>query len=606
MKKTIPVICILLVVLACNNQPQQEAGYTIQAEVQQFLDEYTRKFCELDFIAQEAQWASNTKIIEGDSTNAIATRRASEVQAVFTGSEENINKAKEYLDQKSNLTNLQVLQLNSILYKAANNPGTVPDLVKERIKAETEQTEKLYGFDFKIDGEPVTPNEIDASLKEENDLDKRLKAWESSKEVGINLKEGLNNLRNLRNETVQNLNYSDYFSYQVSEYGMTSEEMMTLLRKIHSELFPLYRELHTYTRYELAKKFGVDEVPDYIPAHWLTNRWGQDWASMVTVEGFDIDAALSEKDEEWIIQQAERFYKSLGYDALPLSFWGKSSLFPAPKNADYKKNNHASAWHVNLDRDVRCLMSVEANSEWYETTHHELGHIYYFLEYSNADVPILLREGANRAFHEALGSLMGLAAMQKPFLIHLYLVDKNAEVDEMKALLKEALNYVVFIPWSAGVMSEFEHELYSNNLPQDQFNKKWWELKKKYQGIVPPTERGEEFCDAASKTHINNDAAQYYDYALSYLILFQLHDHIATEILNQDPRATDYFGKPLVGEFIRDIMYPGATIDWRELMKEATGEELSAKAMMNYFKPLMAYLKDINSGRKYTLEPVVL
>ena len=47
-------------------------------------------------------------------------------------------------------------------------------------------------------------------------------------------------------------------------------------------------------------------------------------------------------------------------------------------------------------------MSVVPNSEWYETTHHELGHIYYYLSYTNPDVPPLLRGGANRAYHDAL------------------------------------------------------------------------------------------------------------------------------------------------------------------------------------------------------------
>ncbi|MDQ7053817.1 MAG: M2 family metallopeptidase [candidate division KSB1 bacterium] len=136
-------------------------------------------------------------------------------------------------------------------------------------------------------------------------------------------------------------------------------------------------------------------------------------------------------------------------------------------------------------------MSVVPNAEWYETVHHELGHIYYFLEYSRPEVPILLREGANRAFHEGMGSLLGLAAMQKPFLAHLDLLPADAQTDEMRTLLKEALNYIVFIPWSAGVMTEFEYELYANDLPADQFNRKWWELKKTYQGIVPPSPRGE-------------------------------------------------------------------------------------------------------------------
>jgi peptidyl-dipeptidase A len=574
---------------------------TVQQEAQTFLDQYSETYQDLYTKSAEAEWASNIKIVEGDTTNAAATRRANEAFAAFTGSVENIEKARTLLEQKDQLTELQVKQLEAILYAGANNPQIIPDVVKARIKAETEQTEKLYGFDYRLFEKSVSTNDIDNILKSEKDVKKRLAAWQASKEVGPGLKEGLLNLRQLRNKTVQILGFDDYFTYQASDYGMTREEMMTLMRQLNEELLPLYRELHTYARYELAKQYKVKQVPDFLPAHWLPNRWGQDWSAMVEVKGIDLDGALKPKGAEWLVQQSERFYTSLGFPKLPQSFYTKSSLYPLPEGANYKKNNHASAWHMDLDKDVRSLMSVEPNSEWYETSHHELGHIYYYMTYTNPDVPVLLRAGTNRAYHEAIGSLMGLAAMQKPFLAELNLIDKDAQTDEVQTLLKEALSYVTFIPFSAGVMSEWEHDFYAQNLPADQLNKRWWELAKKYQGMVPPSDRGENYLDAATKTHINDDAAQYYDYALSYVILFQLHDHIAKNILKQDPHATNYYGKKEVGDFLRGIMYPGASADWRQMLKETTGEEISARAMIAYFQPLMDYLKEQNKSRKHII-----
>lgn len=573
-----------------------------QTEVQTFLDDYNKKYRQLSIDANESQWKSNTHIVTGDSTNAVATQKANEEYAKYTGSKENIEKAKKYLEKKSELSELQIKQLQKILYNAANNPETVAELVKARIKAETAQTEKLFGFKFTMDGKEISPNDIDEMLDSVKDLNQRKKVWEASKEVGKGLKGGLVNLRELRNKTVQGLGYPDFFTYQVSDYGMTTEEMMTLLRKINSELWPLFRELHTYARYEFAKKYKVKEIPEMLPAHWATNRWGQSWDALVEVEGLNLDSILkASKSKEWIVEQGERFYVSLGFDSLPKTFWEKSDLYPAPKDAGYKKNNHASAWHMDLDKDVRSLMSVTPNAQWYETAHHELGHIYYYMTYSNDEVPPLMREGANRGYHEALGSMMGLAAMQKPFMANLGLIPVDTKSDELKTLLKEALGHVVFIPWSAGVMSEFEYELYAKNLPPNQFNKKWWELVLKYQGINPPSVRGEEFCDAATKTHINDDPAQYYDYALSYVILFQLHDYISKNILHHDPHATNYYGNKEIGKFLKDIMYYGSSKDWRQVLKEKTGEELSARAMVEYFSPLMDYLKKENKGRKYTL-----
>ncbi len=585
-------LLIVFVIAGCRDQ---------SSEIKTFLDGYNQTYTKLYYASSQASWKTNTEIREGDTLNAYHSRIADEALTDFTGSVDNIENAKKFLKEKDKLDPLQVRQLEAILFNAGSDPQTVAPLVREKIKASIAQTEKLFGFGYKLNGNPVTTNDLDEILKSENQLDKRLNAWEASKEVGKELKDGLINLRKLRNETVQALDYRDFFSYQVSDYGMTTGEMMEMMQRLNQELRPLYRELHTYARYELAKKYGVKEVPDLLPAHWLPNRWGQDWGAMLEVEGLDVDKVLAEKSPEWIVKEGENFYMSLGFPALPETFWQKSNLYPYPADSSLKKNNHASAWHLDLAHDVRSLMSVESNSEWFETSNHELGHVYYFMTYTNEDVPPLLRNGANRAFHEAVGSMMGMAAMQKPYLINRGLIDKGAKTDSIKLLLKEALQHVVFIPFSAGVMSEFEKSLYADDLSPDQFNARWWELAKRYQGIVPPGERNETYCDAATKTHINDDAAQYYDYALSTVLMFQLHQHIAEKILGQHPTATNYFGNKQTGEFLKKIMYPGASRNWREVLKEATGEDMNAKAMLRYFDPLMTWLKEQNKGRKYTL-----
>jgi peptidyl-dipeptidase A len=599
MKSTRRVACLLCASAAiallssCGQKPEKKA--------EAFVATYTKEYQRLNYEVSKAEWATNTHIVEGDTMNAHNSRAAKETYAQFTGSTENIDATKKFLEHRAEFPDILNRQLDYMLYEAANNPASVSDLVKKRIKVETEAVEKLYGYDYQIDGKSVSTNEIDDILRDETNLDKRRVAWETSKGVGKNLRDDLVLLQKYRNGTVQPLGYKDYFSYQVSEYGMTSDELRAQMLQIMKEIYPLYRELHTWARYELAKKYHAKEVPDMIPADWLPNRWGQDWTAMVHVQGMDLDSKLKEKQPEWLIKQAESFYVSLGFDSLPASFWANSSLYPPPPGANWKKNNHASAWHMDLDKDVRSLMSIEPNADWYETTHHELGHVYYYMSYSNPNVPIILRKGANRAFHEAVGSMMGLAAMQKPFLEGIGLFPEGQQTDDIQELLKQSLNYIVFIPWSAGVMTEFEHSLYADNLPADQFNAKWWELVQKYQGITPPSERSPELCDAATKTHIIDDAAQYYDYAYSYVLLFQLHDHIARDILHEDPHATNYYGHKEVGDFLRQILSPGATKDWRQLTREATGTDLSAQAMLRYFDPLMKYLQEQNKGRKYTL-----
>ncbi len=591
----IPAAVVLFA--SCAPSPKEDAA--------RFLREFEPQYQKLYYETSKAQWLANTDIRPPHDSLSEAAERAF---SRFIGNRETIQKVRSLLARKDQLDTLQVLQLNKILLNAARYPGTIPDVVDRLIEATTKQTSLLYGFDYTVpgkDGRPVkvTTNEIDRILTESKNVRERLAAWTASKEVGRTLKDGLDTLKALRNRVAREMGYSSYFDLQVADYGMSTREMMDLMNQLVHELRPLYTELHTWARYELARRYG-QPVPDKIPAHWLPNRWGQNWPGLV--QAVDLDALFKDKSKEWIVQTAERYYVSLGFPPLQQNFWQTSDLYPVAAGGARKKNNHASAWHMDLQDDYRSLMSVEPNADWFGTTHHELGHIYYYIAYSTPDVPLMLREGANRSYHEGIGDLMDLASSQRPYLEQLGLLAKDAVIDQTQWLLNDALSgaSAVFIPWSAGTMSAFEHDLYEQDLPKEEFNRRWWAYVEKYQGIVPPTPRGEEYCDAATKTHINDDAAQYYDYALSCVLKFHLHNYIARSILHQDPRNCNYFGHKEVGDFLKSIMQPGASRDWRAVLREKTGEDLSAKAMLEYYQPVMEYLKKVNAGRKATLDPL--
>lgn len=598
---------IVLFLSQCTSQPPQATApaapspdpQELKANANKFLENFSSKLQKLYYETSKAEWLANTDVKEENDKKLIEAEKA---MSRYVGSPSIIDTTKYYLERKKDLTDLQLRQLDAIWILASHYPGIVQNLVDELITAEAKQSNSLYSFEFhaNLNGQDVklTPNDIDNKLNTSADPEERRKVWESSKEVGKVLKDGLTNLRRLRNTVARAMGHSSFFGLEVANYGVSAKEMTDLMDRVLDELKPLYRELHTYARHELAIRFG-QPVPDYLPAHWLNHRWGQQWPGIV--ETVDLDHLLKAKSPEWIVKQAESFYTSMGFPKLPDVFWEKSDLYQLPKDATRKKNTHASAWHLDIDKDLRSLMSVESNMDWFDTTHHELGHIYYYQAYSRPEVPVLLREGANRAFHEGVGTLIGMAAGQSAYLKEIGLIQSVNEIDKTKKLMQQAFEHVVFMPWSAGTMTQFEYELYEKNLPKDQFNKRWWEIVKKYQGIVPPSERGEEFTDAASKTHINDDPAQYYDYAISELILFQLHEHICDKILKQHPSDCNYYGSQDVGHYLKSILEIGSTRDWREVLKEKTGSDLSAKAMLRYFEPLMEHLKKVNAGRKHTI-----
>ncbi|HEX9776969.1 MAG TPA: M2 family metallopeptidase, partial [Geopsychrobacteraceae bacterium] len=210
--KAFPVIFAAGILFSCESGDQAFPG-----KVKAYLHNYNQQYQGLLKEAAEAEWRLNTYIVEGDTVTKRKVERANEKMAAFTGSEANIEKSRWFLTQHKKLSDLQIRQLEYILYRAGKNPAIAGELVKERIKADAAQTAALFGFDFRMDGKSVTPNEIDKILRESDDENERVKAWEASKEVGRTLKEGLVNLRDLRNQCVQALDFDDYFAYEVSE-----------------------------------------------------------------------------------------------------------------------------------------------------------------------------------------------------------------------------------------------------------------------------------------------------------------------------------------------------------------------------------------------------
>lgn len=578
----------------------------VQADADTFLTLYNSLYVGQATVSSEASWAASTNV--GPATEGGRTA-ANQSYAAFVGDLAVIEHTQALLKRRAELDPLQVRQLESILLRAGDAPGTLPDVVNARIAEESRLTAVQDGYTFCFTARGAdgvcpagkTANDVDELLLASHDLAERLTVWEASKEIGVPLKSGLVTLQKLRNQLAREMGYSSFFGLQSAGYGLTSDEMITLLDGFNTDMAPLYGALHTWAGRQLASRYGQPAPKGPLPAHWYPNRWAQEWSGLVTAT--DLDPYFVGRAPESMVKDAEAFYVSMGFEPLPPVFWEKSDLYPAPVDPvtgapTRLKNAHASAWHMNLERDVRSLMSVEPDSQWFFTSHHELGHIYYDLAYTRPEVPPTLREGANRAFHEGIGELASLAAGQVPYLQQRGVLPKTAKIDPTQAMLASALEQTVaFIPWSAGVMTHFEYELYEKDLPPDQWQARWWALAGQYQKVAPPSPArlsDPALCDACTKTHIIDDPGQYYDYAIATVIKYQLHEHIATKILKQDPHACNYYGNKDVGAFLRGILEQGATRDWREVLEEATGEPLSTRAMVAYFAPLQKWLEKEN------------
>ena len=132
------------------------------------------------------------------------------------------------------------------------------------------------------------------------------------------------------------------------------------------------------------------------------------------------------------------------------------------------------------------------------------------------------------------------------------------------------------------VMFRFEMALYDN--PEQDLNRLWWDLVEKYQEIKRPEGRNEP--DYASKYHLIGAPAYYHNYMLGEMFASQVHHALVRAVLpGVKPAGAIYVGNKAAGEFMKQRVFePGLTLNWNDLTRHATGEELNPKAFAEDLK----------------------
>jgi peptidyl-dipeptidase A len=409
----------------------------------------------------------------------------------------------------------------------------------------------------------------------------------------------------LGNEGAAEIGYKDLSVLWRAGYDMPVDEFSQVATHLWDQVKPLYSELHCYVRGKLQATYGAEKVPNGqpIPAHLLGNMWAQQWGEIYSlvepykgVNDLDVTAALKAQkyDEVKITRQAESFYTSLGFPALPESFW-KRSLLKQPRDRDVQC--HASAWQMDGKDDVRIKQCIEPNQEELFTVYHELGHVYYYLSY--LDQPYLFQTGAHDGVHEAVGDTINLS-MTPSYLHKVGLAGAAKESKEavINNQMKVALDKIAFLPFGK-MIDEWRWRVFSGEIKPEDYNKSWWAIRRQYQGIAPVAERGEEFFDAGAKYHIPA-SVPYTRYFLAFILQFQFHKALCDAAGYQGPlHECSIYGNKEAGKKFQAMLSHGASQPWQDTLAELTGKrEMDASAIIQYFDPLMGWLKEQNQGKQ--------
>jgi peptidyl-dipeptidase A len=383
---------------------------------------------------------------------------------------------------------------------------------------------------------------------------------------------------------------------------MPADDFTKELDRLWDQVRPLYLSLHAYVRMKLHEKYG-DAVPATgpIPAYMLGNIWAQDWSNVYDLvapknadPGYSLTKILESRkfDAKKMVQTGEHFYVSLGFAPLPPTFWDRSMLIK-PRDRDVVC--HASAWDIDNAEDVRIKMCVDPTDEDFSTIHHELGHNFYQRAYDG--LPPIFRDSANDGFHEAIGDTIALSVTPE-YLVKIGLLDKAPDASrDLGLLMNRALEKIAFLPFGL-LVDQWRWQVFSGQVPPDQFNKAWWDLRLKYQGVVPPSVRGEAFFDPGAKYHVPANTP-YTRYFLAAILQFQFHRALSKIAGCTTPlhRCSIYESKE-AGRRLDAMLKMGLSKPWPDALEALTGSrQMDATAIIDYFAPLKAYLDEQLKGK---------
>ncbi|CAF1281478.1 unnamed protein product [Rotaria sordida] len=452
---------------------------------------------------------------------------------------------------------------------------------------------------------------LERLMQIEKDYDRLLWAWKGwHDECGNKIRPVYLPYIDLLNKNVKENGYHDLAQYWIKGYGIGNVTgFESIIDQLLKNIMPLYEQLHAYVRGRLCSKYeNRFDCNGPIPAHILGNMWAQTWHDRLDdiipypdAPLINITKVLIEKkfSIHQLYTMAESFFTSIGLYPMTPKFWARS-MFEKP--TDRNVVCHGSAFNMGYHDDYRVKICTEINDDYFYTVHHEMGHIEYYMAYSEKQ-PFVYQSGANSGFNEAIGDTIGMFAISPAHLIKLgFLDEENVNLHyEINYLFRLALEKVAFLPFSY-VMDKYRFLLFRNEIDvEHELNSKWWALRIEYGGIMAGAPRNDKKnFDAGAKYHIPSNVP-YLRYFFAHILQFQFHRAMCRlQGVTKRLHMCDIYGNKYVGEKFKEMLAMGASKSWPEILENFTGEnKLESQAILDFFQPLYNWLKMENLARGY-------
>ena len=576
----------------------QAASKPTVADAEQFMNQAEARLNDIEVKAARASWVQENFIT--DDTEALSADGQDQLTAATT---ELIEQAKRFdgLQLPPELARKFLLLRLSLTAPAPKDPALRKEMTQIGASLDADYGKGKY---CRKPDDCLDITAIEKIMGESRDPNELKDVWLGWHKVGAPMRQRYARFVQLSNQGAEELGFKDTGTLWRAGYDMPPDQFSAEVERLWLQVRPLYLSLHTYVRAQLVKKYGPQIVPPDgpIPAHLLGDPWAQEWGNIFPIlglpensSGYDLTQLLQAQhlDAKGMVRYGEGFYKSLGFAPLPETFWVRS-LLTKPRDRDVVC--HASAWDIDNFDDLRIKMCIQVRDVDFVTIHHELGHNMYQRAYENQ--PFLFKNGANDGFHEAIGDTIALAITPE-YLRTIGLLDKVPSADsDIPLLLKQALDKVAFLPFGL-MIDQWRWKVFSGEVTPADYNKAWWDLRLKYQGVAPPVARSEADFDPGAKYHVPANVP-YTRYFLARILQFQFYRALCQASGYTGPlnRCT-FYGSKEAGAKFNKMLAMGQSKPWPDELEVLTGQrQTDAGALLEYFAPLQKWLDEQNKGQK--------
>uniref|UniRef100_A0A2C9JLJ8 Angiotensin-converting enzyme n=1 Tax=Biomphalaria glabrata TaxID=6526 RepID=A0A2C9JLJ8_BIOGL len=381
---------------------------------------------------------------------------------------------------------------------------------------------------------PLEPSLVDIMTKSRDPefLKETWLQWRNS--IGPKVRPYFTQLIQILNEAAVENGFSDYSDFWKQDLFFNTSTLDATIITLWTEVKPFYQQLHAYVRRKLRERYGsgIIGIDGAIPAHLLGNMWAQHWPNIL-----DIVSPYPELNQQPSIEaRLRKSFNVHGMFRLANTFYTSLGLYPMSSTFWDK-----SMFTKPRDRNVVCHASA-------------------FDLYFPGDFRLVFN--------------------LRPFTLE----------SSIHNLLSMALEKLAFLPFGL-FLDIWRWDVMKGKITEENYNKKWWEMRLQYQGLRSPVPRSEQNFDPGAKYHIISNSP-YISYFISYIQQFQMFQSLCQVSGYKGPlHKCDIYGSREAGRKLKHTLHYGSSIPWQDQLEHLTGsKQVKSDAILEYFRPLYDWL----------------